>query len=65
MATYRVTIRYGVGSSQYEVLDVEAERLSDALRKAADTLPKEAETTADLAEIRLQTDPETREYTEG
>ena len=54
MALYRVTIRYGGGSSRYEVLDVEAGSLRAALREAAEILSEEAVATADLAEVRLQ-----------
>lgn len=65
MAIYRVAIRYGDSGAHYEILEVEAETLREALRRAADELPEEAETTADLAEVRLQVDPDAREYTEG
>jgi hypothetical protein len=47
------------------VLEVEAANLGDALREAADSLAPEISATADLAEVRLQVEPELREYTEG
>ncbi|HEX7117306.1 MAG TPA: hypothetical protein VF212_00865 [Longimicrobiales bacterium] len=65
MARYRVTIRYGDSGKRYEVIDVEAATLRDALRRAADEFPSDAEDTADLAEVRLQVEPEAREYTAG
>jgi hypothetical protein len=65
MPVYRVTIRYGHPRSQYAVLDVEGASLAEALRRTADQLPPDAATSADLAEIRLQLEPEEREYTEG
>jgi hypothetical protein len=60
-----VTIRHGHPRQQYSVLEVEAANLGDALREAADSLAPEISATADLAEVRLQVEPELREYTEG
>lgn len=65
MATYRVTIRYGVSGKRYEILDIEAGDLREALRRAAEEMPEEAVETADLAEVRRQVEPELREYTPG
>ncbi|HEX6940413.1 MAG TPA: hypothetical protein VF158_13445 [Longimicrobiales bacterium] len=65
MARYRVTIRFEDSGKRYEMLDVEAPSLREALRRAADEFPSEAEGTADLAEIRLQVEPEARPYTPG
>lgn len=59
MARFRVTIRYD-GGRRYELLDVEAATLRDALRRAADAFPAAAGATADLAEVRLQTEPGAR-----
>ena len=65
MATYRVTIRYGRSGKRYELLDIEAPELREALRRAAEQVPEEAAATADLVEVRLQSEPEAREYTPG
>jgi hypothetical protein len=65
MPIYRVTIRYGAPRPQYAVLDVEGATLAEALRRTADQLPPDAAASADLAEIRLQLEPEQREYTAG
>lgn len=65
MSNYRVTVRYGQPRQQYTVLDIAAESLASALRLAADALPAAVSESADLAEIRVQGDPEEREYTEG
>ncbi len=65
MNRYRVTIRFGSPRSQYRVLDVEAATLREALRRAAEDFPPEAEATADLVEIRRQVDPDSREYGPG
>ena len=65
MATYRVTIRYGGSGKRYELLDIEAPDLREALRRAAEQVPEEAASTADLVEVRLLAEPEGREYTPG
>ncbi len=65
MFQYRVTVRYGDPRQQYMVLDIEAASLADALRSVADALPAEVSVGADLAEIRLQVEPESREFTAG
>jgi len=62
MARYRVTIRYGDSGKRYEVMDVDAATLREALLRAAELFPPEAESTADLLEIRIQVEPEEREY---
>lgn len=63
MTRYRATLRYGGARHQYHVMDVEAASLVAAIRAVADQVPAEADATADLVEIRRQTDPEQREYT--
>ena len=63
MPLYRVTVRHG-RPQQYVVEDVEADSLADALRQAAE-IPVASEPGADLAEIRIQADPDTRRYTDG
>jgi hypothetical protein len=65
MVQYRVTIRYGQERPRYEVFDIEAGDLGEALRLAAESVPPEAAATAELAEVRRQVDPERREYTPG
>lgn len=62
MPSFRVTIRYGAPRALYEVLDVEAPDLRAALVAAAERLPEEVMATAELAELRVQADPEGREY---
>ena len=63
MPTYRATFRYGGSQPQYEMLDIEADDLRAALRDAAERLSEEVAETAELVEIRVQTDPDEREYT--
>lgn len=53
MPRYRVTIRYGQPRTQYQVLDIEAESMGEALTAAAGALSPEVSVTADLAEIRV------------
>lgn len=62
MPSYRVTFRYGAPRALYEVLDIEAAELRAALRAAAEEVPDEVVETAELVEIRVQADPEEREY---
>lgn len=61
MPEYRITIRFGPPPSRYEMLDVEAESAREALRRAAEQFPAEAESTADLIEIRRTVAREGRE----
>lgn len=65
MPSYRVTFRYGAPRALYEVLDVDAVDLRAAMRAAADRVPDEVAATAELVEVRVQRDPDEREYTEG
>ena len=63
MPFYRATIRYAVGGRQrYHLEDMDAPTLMDALRLAAERTPAEVRASADLAEVRLQIDPERREF---
>lgn len=65
MPSYRATFRYGGSRPQYEMLDIEAEDLRAALIAAAERLSEEVAATAELVEVRRQTDPDEREYTES
>ena len=64
MPHYRVTFRYGGARSLYEVLDIEAADLRGAMRSAADSVSEEVSSTAELVEVRVQADPDEREYVE-
>jgi hypothetical protein len=61
MPLYRVTIRFGTPKQQYEVMDLSANSLREALRLAAEQFPDAAGSSADLVEIRQQVDPDERE----
>ena len=61
MPHYRVTIRFGAPKQQYEVQDLTANSLREAMRMAVDEFPETAAENADLVEIRLQVDPDARE----
>ena len=63
MPHYRVTIRFGAPRARYKVLDLEAEDLRAALRRAAAEMPEEVADSAELAEIRRQADPDRRQFT--
>jgi hypothetical protein len=62
MPSYRITIRYGGAQVRYEVLDVDAPDLRAALTDVAARLPDHVVATADLAEVRVQRDPDDRVY---
>jgi hypothetical protein len=64
MPSYRITIRYGGLPPRYEVLDVSAPDLRAALAQVAAGMDEAIAASADLAEIRVQSDPEEREYVE-
>ncbi|MGD8698769.1 MAG: hypothetical protein PVJ43_05730 [Gemmatimonadales bacterium] len=56
--TYRVTIRYQSQLQQYEVFDVEALNLREALSEATARFPEGLIETSDLIEVRLANPPE-------
>lgn len=62
MPLFRVTIRFGSPKQQYHVEDITANSLREAMRQAVDRFPDAAVDHADLVEIRLQADPDAREY---
>lgn len=64
MPNYRATFRYGGERPRYDMLDIDAETLRDALIAAAERVSEEVSATAELVEIRRQADPDEREYTE-
>jgi len=55
---YRVTIRYQRQVQQYEILEVEAANLPDAMLRAVDRFPAELTETSDLVEVRLAHPPD-------
>lgn len=65
MPHYRVTIRFGGARQRYEMLDLTAASLREAMHMAADRYPDAATDDADLVEIRRQKQPEERELTPG
>ena len=50
---YRVTIRHYSGAQRYEVFDLDAADLRDAMVEAAERFPESLTASADLVEIRL------------
>lgn len=62
MSSYRVTFLYGDSRARYEVVDIEAGDLRAAMRAAADRMPEEVAATAELVEIRLRTEPGSRQF---
>lgn len=66
MPLFRVTIRFGATRPRYEVVDIQADTLREAVDKAArQAFSAETADSADLIEIRRQIDPDSREYTPG
>jgi hypothetical protein len=63
MPLYRVTIRLAGQRQQYHVEDVSADSLQEAIRITADRVAAAASPEADLVEIRVQVDPDLREFT--
>jgi hypothetical protein len=64
MPHYRVTIRWGA-PPRYHLLDLEAADLRRVLKQLPEDLPAQVLATGDLIEIRVQTDPEPREFKPG
>jgi hypothetical protein len=62
MPSFRMTVRFGQ-PQRYHVIDVDAGDLREAMRLAADGFPDDVAGTADLLEIRVQAEPDSREYT--
>jgi len=61
---YQVTIRYGTTHIRYHTVDVTADDVREAMESLAETLPEEVTADADLVELRLASDPDTRKYSE-
>lgn len=59
---FQVTVRYGSRYQRYHTLEVSGEDVREALRAAADAVPEEVATEADLVEMRPTVDPEERSY---
>jgi len=55
--TYRVTIRHQNRLQQYEVFEVQAANLREALSEATARFPDELTETSDLVEVRLANPP--------
>lgn len=59
---YQVTVRYGRARPRYHTYRVEASDARTALSRAAEGMPSEIVPEADLVELRVAPDPETRTY---
>ena len=62
MTIYRMTLRHGERGKRYHVVDIEAESLRDAMMQAVNAVPAAMDASADLVEIRVHVDSETRTY---
>jgi len=62
---YQVTVRYGSRHQRYHTYAVEAPDAAGALTTAAAQMPPEIAPNADLVEVRVAVDPETRGFVEG
>jgi hypothetical protein len=64
MQHFRVTVRWG-SPPRYHVEDVRAAGLAAVFEQLPGALPPDVLETGDLVEIRVQADPETRDFTPG
>ena len=62
MATWKITVRYGTRYQRYHTLEVEADDVRDALRRAAEGVDDDVAEETDLVELRRAVDPEARSY---
>lgn len=62
---YQITVRYGGGRQRYHTYTVEATDASAALTQAAERMPSEIASEADLVELRVALGPEERSYVGG
>ena len=59
---YQVTLRYGGRYQRYHTYVVEGADVDEALRSAAEQVPREIVGEVDLVELRFAVDPDAREY---
>lgn len=64
MPHYRVTIRWGA-PPRYHVEDMQGRDLAGILKELPEVVPEPVLETGDLIEIRVQADPEKRDFTPG
>lgn len=64
MPHYRVTVRWGA-PPRYHVEDVQGKDLARVLGTLPTLLPPAVLETGDLVEIRVQSDPDSRQFTPG
>ena len=59
---YQITVRFGGRHQRYHTFKVSADNAAEALRQAADNVPKEIATDVDLVELRVAISPDERSY---
>jgi len=59
---YQITIRFGGRHQRYHTFKVSADDAAEALRQAADKVPKEIASDVDLVELRVAINPDKRSY---
>lgn len=59
---FQATVRHGGRYQRYHTLIVEAADAREALRLAASEIPDEVAAEADLVELRVAPDPESRSF---
>ena len=59
---FQVTVRYGTRYQRYHTLEVAGDDVREALRAAAEAIPDEVASHADLVEMRPTVDPDERRY---
>ena len=59
---FQITVRYGGRYQRYHTFTVEAEDAREAMEIGAEEMPDDIASQADLVELRLAVDPDSRPY---
>lgn len=59
---FQITVRYGGSRQRYHTFIFQAPDAAAAMRGAADEMPPEVASDADLVELRIAVDPDDRTY---
>jgi hypothetical protein len=62
---FQVTVRYGGRRQRYHTFSVDGADAREALLQVARELPDAVASDADLVEMRVAVDPDSREFLEG
>lgn len=62
---FQITVRYGGRHQRYHTFTVEAPDAREAMQKGAAEIPDDIAPQADLVELRISVDPDSRPYPGG